>query len=215
MPGKQPDIIRLFRIIHFDNLHYLLRHGMYTKNHQLADPNYINIGDSTLIKQRNDYQVGITPPNGTLGAYLPFYFGPLSPMLLNIKTGHRGIIQRPQEEIVYLVCRLEAVIANCSEWCFTNGHAKDSLTDFYNDLAQLNEVYWDVVSQRYWNPTEDFPDRQVRKQAEFLVKTHVPVGCISGIIVINEQKRILAQEIISTLGLSIRVVINPKNQFYF
>jgi hypothetical protein len=215
MPGTQPQIVRLFRIVHINNVDYLLRHGMYIKSHQLADPNYINIGDSGLIQQRNDYPVGIAPPNGTLGDYVPFYFGPLSPMLLNIKTGHRGIIKRPQEDIVYICCRLETVVANGSEWCFTNGHAQDKLTDFFNNEAQLNEVFWDVVSERYWSPTEEFPEKQVRKQAEFLVKTHVPVECISGIVVFNEQKRILVQNLVAGLGLQIVVVVNPKNLFYY
>ena len=215
MPGKQPAILKLFRIVHIDNVDYLLRHGMYTRHHPMADPNYINIGDSGLIQQRNDYPVGITPPNGTLGEYVPFYFGPLSPMLLNIKTGYRGVTQRPQEDIVYIVCGLDIVMANCREWCFTDGHAKDSLTDFYNDTAQLSEVYWDVVSMRYWNPIEEFPERQVRKQAEFLVKNHVPVSCISGIVVYSEQKRTLVQNIVNELGLQIVVVVNPNKDFYY
>jgi len=215
MPGKQPEILRLFRIVHIDNVDYLLRHGMYTRFHSMADPNYINIGDSGLIQQRNDYPVGINPPNGTLGEYVPFYFGPLSPMLLNIKTGYRGVTKRPQEDIVYIVCRLDRVIDNCPEWCFSDGHPKDSLTDFYNNTSHLNEVHWDVVSLRYWNPIEEFPERQVRKQAEFLVKTHVPVNCISGIIVFNEQKRILAQKIVADLGLQIQIVVNPNSQYYY
>ncbi|MFM9947230.1 MAG: hypothetical protein ACKV1O_04765 [Saprospiraceae bacterium] len=35
---------------------------MCTKDHVLADPNYINIGDSSLIKQRYDHLVPIAPP---------------------------------------------------------------------------------------------------------------------------------------------------------
>ncbi len=215
MPGNQPNILRLYRIVHIDNVDYLLRHGMYTRHDPMADPNYINIGDSGLIQQRNDHPVGIAPPNGNLGEYVPFYFGPLSPMLYNIKTGYRGVTKRPQEDIVYVVCRLDRVVASCEEWCFTNGHAKDHLTDFYNNLTNLDEVYWDVVSLRYWNPIEEFPERQVRKQAEFLVKRHVPVSCISGIIVYNEEKRNLVQNLVTDLGLQILVVVNPNNHFYY
>lgn len=100
MAGKQPDNPLLYRIIHINNLEYALKHGLYTRCHVNADPNYINIGDSTLITQRQNHPVKIIPPGGTLGDYVPFYFGPLSPMLLNIKTGYRGIIQRSQEDIV-------------------------------------------------------------------------------------------------------------------
>ncbi|OOG73798.1 DUF4433 domain-containing protein [Algoriphagus sp. A40] len=215
MPGQKPEIIRVFRIVHINNVEYLLSHGMFTRNHELADPNYINIGDNGLIAQRSTYSVGINPPNGVLGDYVPFYFGPLSPMLLNIKTGHRGITQRPQNEIVYIVCRVEAIVEQCQEWCFTNGHAKDKLSQFYNDLNDLDQVYWDTVGLRYWNPTESYLDRQVRKQAEFLVKNHVPTTCISSIIVLDEQRKAIVEEIINRLGMKIPVHVNPNNQFYY
>lgn len=216
MPGQQPNIVRVFRMVHIDNVEYLLTHGMFTRNHELADPNYINIGDTGLISQRNTYPVYITPPNGVLGDYIPFYFGPLSPMLLNIKTGHRGITKRPQDEIVYIVCRVNFIVENCEEWCFTDGHAKDLMvTEFYNDLNDLNKIHWDVVNLRYWYPIEEFMDRQVRKQAEFLVKFHVPVNCISGIVVLNEARKTFVEEIVTRLGLAIPVRVNPNNQFYY
>jgi len=127
------DKIWLYRIVHIDNVEYLLQHGMFNKNHAYADPNYINIGDTTLIAQRNDYPIKLTD-FGNLGDYVPFYFGPLSPMLLNIKTGFRGIKMRPQSEIVYMCCKLDQIVRECPKWCFTNGHAKTSITEFLFEL---------------------------------------------------------------------------------
>jgi hypothetical protein len=109
---------------------------MYHRGHANADPNYINIGDSDLIAQRHDYPVGINPPGGALGEYVPFYFGPLSPMLLNIKTGYRGITQRPQRDIIYIACKVSDVVRHCPNWCFTDGHAKNKITTFYNTLEK-------------------------------------------------------------------------------
>jgi hypothetical protein len=146
MPGQVPDKIRLFRLVHRDNVAHLLRHGLCTRAHPQADPDYISIGDNHLIGQRDDYLVGINPPNGHLGAYIPFYFGPLSPMLLNIKTGFRDIMPRPQNEIVYICCELRQIVATCAAWCFTDGHAKNSITAFFNDLANLDKVDWDMCS---------------------------------------------------------------------
>ncbi len=71
-------------MVHIDNVEHILINGMSIRDHPLADLNYINIGDTGLIKQQDDYPVRIDPPNGVLGEYVPFYFGPLSPMLLNI-----------------------------------------------------------------------------------------------------------------------------------
>ncbi|HMT54904.1 MAG: DUF4433 domain-containing protein [Saprospiraceae bacterium] len=215
MPGQQPNIVSVFRIVHIDNVEYLLKHGMFTRNHSMADPNYINIGDSGLIAQRNTYPVSINPPNGVLGDCVPFYFGPLSPMLFNIKTGYRGITQRPQSEIVYIVCIVNTLIDNCKEWCFTDGHAKNAITGFYNNIDNLSEVDWNMVAERQWSNTEDDFDRMRRKQAEFLVKNHVPVNCISSIVVLNEARKTFVEEITTRLGLEISVQVNPNNQFYY
>lgn len=80
--------MNIFRLIHFDNLEDTLRNGMYSRNSGHIVPNFVNIGDTTLIKQRETFIVPVNPPNGNLGDYIPFYFAGHSPMLLNIKTGH-------------------------------------------------------------------------------------------------------------------------------
>jgi hypothetical protein len=214
MPGQIPNTVYAFRIVHIDNVEYLLTNGMFRRDHAQTDPNYISIGDSSLIASRNDYPVNINPPGGTLGEYVPFYFGPLSPMLLRIKDG-RGVTQRPQSDIVYIVCKIGQLIEHCNEWCFTDGHAKDKLTDFFNNLDNLNEVDWNMVFERFWMNTDEDFDRMRRKQAEFLVRYHVPVGCISGVIVFNQQSSNFVQEIVGRLGLQIPVRINPNNQFYY
>ena len=64
----------ILRLMHFDNLEHILKHGMYSKNSGHVIPNYVNIGDTTLIKQRETFTVRIDPPNGNLGDYIPFYF---------------------------------------------------------------------------------------------------------------------------------------------
>lgn len=82
--------------------------------------------------------------------YIPFYFGGHSPMLLNIKTGYRGIRKRPQDELIYIVCRIKDIVAQCPAWCFTDGHAKNKLTEFYNDIKDLTHVDWEVVCTQFW-----------------------------------------------------------------
>lgn len=216
MPGKRPNIIRLYRIIHVENLEHLLSNGICIRSHVSADPNYINIGDRGLITKRNVYAIGINPPGGNLGDYVPFYFGRLSPMLLNIKTGQRDVVQRHQREIVYICCRLDDVVAQCNEWCFTDGHAKTiSLTEFYNDLGDLDEVDWSIVDERYWRNNVNDIDRMRRKQAEFLVKNFVPVDCIEQIVVYDETVRVKAQEIVNGLELEIPVKVNPGGSYYY
>jgi hypothetical protein len=93
--------INIFRLIHFDNLEETLRNGMYCRNSGHIIPNFVNIGDTTLIKQRETFIVPVNPPNGNLGDYILFYFAGHSPMLLNIKTGARGI-QKREQKISYI-----------------------------------------------------------------------------------------------------------------
>lgn len=215
MSGETNPNINLYRIIHKDNIEYILKNGMFIVNHVNADPNYINIGDNTLIAQRNDYPVGVNPPGGNLGEYIPFYFGPLSPMLLNIKTGYRGITKRPQSDIIYICCGLNSVVSSCSSWCFTDGHAKNLLTTFFNDLKYLDRINWELVRERYWGNTEEDFDRMRKKQAEFLVKEHVSVKCIDRIIVYNDKVQNEIQRTCNKLGLKIPIDINPNNQYYY
>lgn len=203
----------LYRIVHIDNLGYLLAHGMFHKTHENADPNYINIGDSVLIQQRSEYNVGVNPPNGLLGDYVPFYFGPLSPMLFNIKTGYRGIEQREQQDIVYICCSVDSILNHCEQWCFTDGHAKTAITEFYNDIDYLNQVDLQLAKQRYWNNTDEDFDRMRKKQAEFLVKHHVPSKCIGNIVVYNNDANQKVSKLIKDLGLSIGV--HTLKNFYY
>ena len=205
----------ILRLMHFDNLEHILKHGMYSKNSSHVIPNYVNIGDATLIKQRETFTVRITPPNGNLGDYIPFYFAGHSPMLLNIKNGSRGIKQLPQKDLVYVVCRISCIIEHCPEWCFTDGHAKNHLTRFYNHTDDLTNLDWDVISMQYWHDTEDDYDRMRRKQAEFLVKGHVPANCICGLIVLSAEQEERAKAIQQQTGTNIPIYVDSKRKYFY
>lgn len=203
-------------MVHFDNLEYLLRNGMCTRNHKLADPNYINIGDNNLIRQRQIFPVKITPPGGNLGDYVPFYFGGRSPMLLNIKTGYRGIQQRSQADIVFVVCSIEYILKHCPDkWCFTDGHAKNNFTVFFNSIDDLDKVDWNIVDMQYWKNSEEDLDRMRKKEAEFLVKDYVPVSCIKELAVFDEQRKQEVEATVRQLGLDIPVKIDLKRQLFY
>jgi hypothetical protein len=215
MSGNVPKIIRLYRMVYFENVEYILNNGMYTRLHKKADPGYTNIGDNGLIAKRHDFPIPIEPW-GTLGEYIPFYFAGHSPMLLNIITGHRGVTHRPQHEIVFFVCKLADLIHSCENWIFTDGHAKDRLTGFYNDIQQLeNVVDWDIVKDQWWTNTEEDYDRQRRKQAEFLVKNHVPISCINSIVVHNAMRKEYIEAILGKLHLKISVFIDVENRLFY
>ncbi|MFN0034933.1 MAG: DUF4433 domain-containing protein [Saprospiraceae bacterium] len=174
----------------------------------------MNIGDGPLIEQRAEHLVP-APSGGTLGDYIPFYFGGLSPMLLNIKTGYRGVEKRLQSEIVYLCVKFDRIKSQKLEWCFTDGHAKDKISTFFKDEKDFDKVDWGVVPLQYWKNTEEDFDRMRRKQAEFLVKDHVPAELIEAIVVYDQDAQNHVQKIVSSFGLSTKVFIDQKNQFYY
>lgn len=205
----------ILRLTHFDNLEDILKNGMYSRNSGHIIPDYINIGDTTLIRQRETFKVRIDPPDGFLGDYVPFYFAGHSPMLLNIKTGNRGIKQRPQEDLVYIVCKISDIIQHCPEWCFTDGHAKNHLTKFFNDTGQLSQLDWEMIKQKFWYDTEEDMDRMRRKQAEFLVKNHVPAKCICGIIVLNPEQEKKAKSIQQKAGINVPVYIDKQRKYFY
>lgn len=200
-------------MLHFDNLERILRDGMYAPNARF-DPAYVNIGDEALIAQRGEFNVPIAP-GGVLSDYVPFYFGGCSPMLLNIKTGYRGVRQRSQSEIVYLCTHIETIIKTCREWCFTDGHAKDRLTTYLNQVDGLAQIDWNTVSSKYWSSTPEDPDKMRRKQAEFLVKTHVPAACFSGVIVHNETAGDKTKQIMNNIGITMPIHIDMNHNYYY
>jgi hypothetical protein len=215
MPGTIPARIPLYRIVHWQNVEYALQNGLYHQFHPLADPNYINIGHKKLIADRHDYVITKLPNAGNLGEYIPFYFGPHSPMLLMIRNGTDPVEKRPQEDIVYLISSVEVIKSAGLEYCYTDMHAKRRLAGFYRADKDFDKIDWDVVKAKKWNDIPDYLDRQDRKQAEFLVRHHVPVSCITWLGVKTVARKVYFEEMIATLGLSIQVFLDTKNQLYY
>jgi hypothetical protein len=83
-----------------------------------------------------------------------------------------------QEPIIYLASYAEDVAKAGLDYVFTNKHAVLTLANFYNDLADLGSVDLALMKARYWNNTEDDPDRLERRQAEFLVKGSFPLNLV-------------------------------------
>ena len=215
MPGQIPEKILLYRIIHWQNVEHALRHGLCYSEHPQADPNFINIGHEQLISDRHTHPITQLTDAGSLGEYIPFYFGPYSLMLLMIKNGTPPVQKRPQEDIVYMISSVQAIKDAGLEYCFTDKQAKKALAGFYRDDKDLDKIDWEVVKAQYWRNTPEYIDRQDRKQAEFLVRYHVPVACISWLAVKTEERKRYFEEMIANLGLTIRVFLDTQNQLYY
>ncbi len=141
MSSINPEKALIFRITHIANVPWTLDHGLHCCNSAKLDPNYVEIGNPELIQKRATRVVPL-PPGGGLSDYIPFYFTPYSPMLLNIKTGHNGIPKRSMNEIVILVSSLRTLAAQQIQFVFTDRHAYLQTAEFHNDLAQLDCIAW-------------------------------------------------------------------------
>ena len=206
--------VNLYRIVHRENVAYILKSGMFCIGHRFFDPNNIFIGDSKLTQQRSEYSIPLIG-YGHLGDYVPFYFGYRSPMLFNIKTGYRTIVQRPQSDIVYIVCKLKSLVNNGFKFVFTDGHAKSVFTQYYTDIVDLDRLDWDSIHALTWRNTEDNPDRMRRKQAECLIKSEVPPQYIAALVVYDEAIKTEMEALVAEAGLEISVHVNPKGNFYY
>jgi hypothetical protein len=55
-----------------------------------------------------------------LGEYIPFYFAGHSPMLYLIVNGFQGVHKRPQEDLVFLVCKIAELSQSGVDFLFTD-----------------------------------------------------------------------------------------------
>jgi len=176
-----PEKALIFRITHRDNVPWILENGLHCQNSGIANPDHVSIGNAELIALRQHREVDIAP-GGTLADYIPFYFTPYSPMLLNIKTGYAGIRQRNNAEIVVLVSSLDALRANGVRYVYTDRHAYLRTAGFFDDPAQLGTVVdFAALQRRDFHRDPEQPDKVERYQAEALAHRFVPVGALLGI----------------------------------
>jgi hypothetical protein len=217
-----PSLSKLlvFRIEHIDNLPHILEHGMPTRGHPAMNPNHVFIGNKELTNVRHNWLVRPRELNGaaaaqygTLGEYVPFYFGPKSPMLYMIVNGFKGVPKRPQSNIVYICCKVATIINSGVRFAFTDGHANKRFSHFYSDIKNLDTLSWSSVYAPQWENTESDFDHERKKQAEMLVHEHVPATWINAVVVYDEKARTFAQDVIDRLGHKAVVRVNPTEAF--
>jgi hypothetical protein len=58
----------IFRIVHRDNVPWILDNGLHCKNSKVRDPNFVEIGNKELISKRAKHPI-VCQPGGTLSDY--------------------------------------------------------------------------------------------------------------------------------------------------
>jgi hypothetical protein len=206
-----PEKALIWRIVHRDNLPWILGNGLHCKNSASQDPDYVIIGNTDLIDRRSHRAVPVAP-GGMLSDYVPFYFTPFTPMLYNIYTG-RGVPQRENEEICILVSSAHKVRDLGLDFVFTDRHAYTQLARYFNDAAHLSEIDWPLLQSRNFSRNPDDPEQIERYQAEALIHRHVPIAGLIGIICYTNAVKTDLDARIQAQGLQLDVYVMPE--WYF
>lgn len=189
MPGKVPQRIPLYHIVHVDRLPSIIADGCLRCDSMMArrQDSGTTIGMRS-IKQRRLQSSLSSHPGLTVGQCVPFYFCPRSVMLYVIYKANRDELdyRGGQGPIVHLVTNLQDVVAWAERvgrrWAFTLSNAGSRYFEDRCSLDQLDEIDWGAVVARQWSP----PAVKEKKQAEFLVESEVPWVSISQIAVISQ-----------------------------
>lgn len=206
-----PEKALIWRIVHRDNLPWILDNGLHCANSEVQAPQYVNIGNVDLIDKRRSRQVPIAP-EGVLADYVPFYFTPFSVMMQNIHSGW-SVQQRTNDEIVILVSSLYRVVELGLPFVFTNAHAHPNWTDYYSDLADLDRIDWSILQRRDFKRDPDDPRKMERYQAEALIHHHLPITGLLGIMCHTDAMKVRIEADVAARGLTLPVHARPK--WYF
>ena len=203
-----PERALIFRIVHRDNIPWILRNGLHCRSSNRLDPNFVSIGNPSLISDRQHVAVPIQP-RGTLSDYVPFYFTPHSVMLFNIKTGYRGIQQRRNDEIAILVSSIPKLAKDKIRYVFTDRHARLATAEFFDGTEALVRIDWKILQNRDFSRDNNDLGKMERYQAEALVHRHLPVNSLLAIACYNAQERDRVNALVRQAGLGLRVISQP------
>ena len=197
----------LWRIVHRDNLPWILSNGLHCGNSKKYSPSWISIGNQELIDKRADHMVP-QPPGGVLNDYVPFYFTSFSVMMYNIHSDWGGVQQRLNEEIVILVSSMRHIHQQGLRFLFTDRHAYSRGANFYQDLADLDKIDWPLLQRRDFIHDPDDPAKFERYQAECLVHQYCPISGLLGIGCYTDELKLQLEQLINEHGLSLSVRAN-------
>ena len=202
-----PEKALIWRIVHRDNLPWILDNGLHCASSDVQAPQYVNIGNADLIDKRRSRHVPIAPM-GVLADYVPFYFTPFSVMMKNIHSGW-GVQQRSNDEIVILVSSLFRVEQLGIPFVFTNAHAYPDWTDYYSNLANLCEIDWSILQRRDFKRDPDDPRKMEHYQAEALIHHHLPITGLLGIMCYTDAIKERIEQDVVARGLTLSVHARP------
>ncbi len=206
-----PDRGLIFRITHIDNLQTIAKQGLVCRSRCRSDSAFRSIGNPDVIERRRNRAVP-EYPGGVLDDYVPFYFTPRSPMLLNIKTG-RGVEPVPMQEILCLIAKLEHLRARGHRIVIADGNAASAETRFSTSIDSIRGLDWVALRASNFQKSDDDPDLRRRYMAEALIHEHVAFEDLTGIAVAHDQTEAAVRDFFESLPAQPTVAVRPH--FFF
>lgn len=202
-----PNPTPIYRIVHIENLATIVRREIIHAPSQVPNDGLpwrsIHAIETQAARGQKFVPCG---PRGVINDYVGFYLGPRSPMLYRIHTGH-NVEKIDQSNIAYVVSRAQRVAEASLGFVFTDRHSLAAVANFYNDIARFDRVDWDICYATKWNNTPQHPDRQEKKQAEFLVHQSMAWDLVESIGVFDLAAQIRVQSAIKSAKYQPKVSI--------
>ena len=85
-----------FGILHKDNMPHVMKYGLVHNDSPFARDSFVPIGDMSVMDVRSTKQL---TDGSFLSEYIPFYFGPRSPMLYNIQISEKITVNMIQRKV--------------------------------------------------------------------------------------------------------------------
>ena len=204
----------LYHFTHISNLASIAAEGLFSDAQiETSRRAPTEVGHADVKRRRRNLAVPLAP-GGCVADYVPFYFAARSPMLFIISKGDVPRYSGGQEEIVYLITSTEKVVEERLPFVFTDRNAALRIADYGNDLQDLDDyVDWDLMEGRMWKNTDEEPDRQERRMAEFLVHGHMPWSAFIGVAACNDDKCRQVEHALASVGA--KVLVTPRPGWYF
>ena len=135
------------------------------------------------------------------------------PMLYVIQHGGNFVPEATKaENIVYVVCSVIKIHNLGYNFYFSDGHATDILTTFY-DKSKIDDINtildWSAIKSPYWGGENNL-DIKRKKQAEFLIGKDVSPDTIIGFGCYNDK----AKKKLAKLGINKDLIKIIPNAYY-
>jgi uncharacterized protein YjbI with pentapeptide repeats len=173
--------------------------------------------DQTIKAKRRTKKIKIAP-YGLLGDYVPFYFAPRSPALLQLATGdHMNKVS--QNELVFFRLDFRPVVdglVNESLSLISNQHPLKTGAIFYPATPEsiTTRINWKTIQCVFWKNTDEYPNRKSQREAELLIHQRLRLEQINGTKITLATRTNLLQRKIQKMceenDLDIDVEVQPS-----